>query len=45
MVLLLCCMLLQHVYGLRFIEEEATAKRARAQVRPGALSVMKGVGG
>ena len=30
---------------LRFIEEEATAKRARAQIRPGDWSLVKGVGG
>ena len=30
--------------SLRFIEEEATAKRARAQIRTGELSMVKGVG-
>ena len=33
-------MLLQRTY-LRFIEEEATAKRARAQIRPGDWSMVK----
>jgi hypothetical protein len=37
-------MLLQRTY-LRFIEEEATAKRARAQIRPGDWSTVKRVGG
>jgi hypothetical protein len=35
--------MLQRTY-LRFIEEEATAKRARAQIRPGDLSMVKRVG-
>jgi len=30
---------------LRFIEEEATAKRARAQIRPGDWSMVKRYGG
>lgn len=29
---------------LRFIEEEATAKRARAQIQPGEWSMVKRVG-
>jgi hypothetical protein len=32
--------MLQRTY-LRFIEEEATAKRARAQIRPGDWSIVK----
>ena len=36
--------MLQRTY-LRFTEEEATAKRARAQIRPGDWSVVKRVGG
>ena len=36
--------MLQRTY-LRFIEEEATAKRARAQIRPGDWSMVKRVGG
>ena len=36
-------MLLQRTY-MRFIEEEATAKRARAQIRPGDWSMVKRVG-
>jgi len=36
--------MLQRTY-LRFIEEEATAKRARAQIRPGEWSMVKRVGG
>ena len=36
--------MLQCTY-LRFIEEEATAKRARAQIRPGEWSMVKRVGG
>ena len=35
--------ILQRTY-LRFIEEESTAKRARAQIRPGDWSLVKGVG-
>jgi hypothetical protein len=35
--------ILQRTY-LRFIEEEATAKRARAQIRPGDWSMVKRVG-
>ena len=35
--------MLQRNY-LRFIEEEATAKRARAQIRPGDWSMVKHVG-
>jgi hypothetical protein len=35
--------MLQRTY-LRFIEEEATTKRARAQIRPGDLSMVKRVG-
>ena len=35
--------MLQRTY-LRFIEEESTAKRARAQIRPGDWSLVKGVG-
>ena len=34
--------MLQLTY-LRFIEEDATAKRARAQIRPGDWSMVKGV--
>jgi hypothetical protein len=34
--------MLQRTY-LRFIEEEATAKRARAQIRPGDCSMEKRV--
>jgi hypothetical protein len=37
-------MLLQQTY-LRFIEEKATAKRARAQIRPGEWSMVKRVVG
>ena len=36
--------MLQRTY-LRFIEEEATAKKARAQIRPGDWSMVKRVGG
>jgi hypothetical protein len=36
--------MLQRTY-LRFIEEEATAKRARAQIQPGEWSMVKRVGG
>jgi hypothetical protein len=36
--------MLQRTY-MRFIEEEATAKRARAQIRPGDWSMVKGIGG
>ena len=36
--------MLQRTY-LRFIEEKATAKRARAQIRPGDWSMVKRVGG
>jgi len=35
--------MLQRTY-LRFIEEESTAKRARAQIRPGDWSMVKRVG-
>jgi hypothetical protein len=35
--------MLQRTY-LRFIEEEATAKRARAQIQPGEWSMVKRVG-
>jgi len=37
-------MLLLRTY-LHFIEEEATAKRARAQILPGDWSMVKRVGG
>jgi len=36
--------MLQRTY-LRFIEEEVTAKRTRAQIRPGEWSMVKRVGG
>ena len=36
--------MLQRTY-MRFIEEEATAKRARAQIRLGDWSMLKGIGG
>ena len=36
--------MLQRTY-LRFIEEEATAKRSWAQIRPGDWSMVKRVGG
>jgi len=36
--------MLQRTY-LRFIEEEATSKMARAQIQPGEWSMVKRVGG